>query len=155
MIRSGCFSNWLRPIGLTPSSRAWPLTIAERVLRLNTTNLTSDGLDLNIFYTQGTQEQFSLPGLANILLQDLGLDRVGSQGQVGADNQIDFGTGTLNSRDGRIGIPVIWSHSASALLTFLNASQLPASEREEAIERLAFTELYTTTRNNAANSSKK
>ena len=146
------FLKLLRPIGLTPSSRAWPLTM-RNVYSLNTTNLTSDGLDLNIFYTQGTQEQFSLPGLANILLQDLGLDRVGSQGQVGADNQIDFGTGTLNSRDGRIVFPYL-EPFGQRIIDILNASQLPASELEEAIERLAFTELYTTTRNNAANSSK-
>lgn len=146
------FLKLLRPIGLTPSSRAWPLTM-RNIYSLNTSNLTRDGLELNIFFTQGTQEQFNLPGFSNILLQDLGLDRVGSQGQLGSDNQVDFGTGTLNSRDGRIIFPHL-EPFGQRIIDIINNANLPEAERQEAIDRLAFRELYTTTRTNAGNSSK-
>ncbi|MCH8523646.1 MAG: cell surface protein SprA [Balneolales bacterium] len=146
------FLKLLRPIGLTPSSRAWPLTM-RNIYSLNSTNLTRDGLELNIFYTQGTQEQFNLPGFSNVLLQDLGLDRVGSQGQLGSDNQVDFGTGTLNSRDGRIVFPYL-EPFGQRIVDIINSADLPEAERQDAIDRLAFRELYTTTRTNAGNSSK-
>lgn len=146
------FLKLLRPVGLTPSSRAWPLTM-RNIYALNTSNLTRDGLELNIFYTQGTGEQFNLPGFSNVLLQDLGLDRVGSQGQLGSDNQVDFGTGTLNSRDGRIVFPYL-EPFGQRVIDIINNADLPEADRVDAIDRLAFPELYTTTRTNAGNSSK-
>jgi cell surface protein SprA len=146
------FLKLLRPTGLTPSSRAWPITM-RNVYSLNATNLTREGLEINVFYTQGTLEQFNLPGINNVLLQDLGLDRVGSQGQVGADNQIDFGTGTLNPRDGRVIFPYL-EPFGKRIIDIINASPLSQAEKTEAIDRLAFPELYTSTRNNAQNSSK-
>lgn len=146
------FLKLLRPTGLTPSSRAWPITM-RNIYSLNSSNLTRDGLELNIFYTQGTQEQNNLPDLANILMQDLGLDRVGSQGQLGSDNQIDFGTGTLNPREGRIIFPYI-EPFGKRIEDIILSSPLTETQKTEAIDRLVFFELYTTTRQNAQNNSK-
>lgn len=146
------FLKLLRPGGLTPSSRAWPLTM-RNIYNLNTSNLTREGLVLDVFYTQGTIEQQNLPGIGNVLLQDLGLDRVGSQGQLGPDNQIDFGTGTLNARDGRIMFPYL-EPFGSRIARIIEQSPLTETEKAEAIDRLVFSELYTTTRTNAQNSSK-
>jgi cell surface protein SprA len=146
------FLKLLRPGGLTPSSKAWPLTM-RNIYSLNTTNLTREGLEMNIFFTQGTLEQFNLPGFNNVLLQELGLDRVGSQGQVGSDNQIDFGTGTLNSRDGRIMFPYL-EPFGQRIIDIIQSSSMSEGEKQEAIDRMAFRELYTSTRTNAGNSSK-
>jgi cell surface protein SprA len=146
------FLKLLRPAGLTPSSKAWPITM-RNVYNLNSTNLTSDGLELDVFYTQGTIEQQNLPDIGNVLLQDLGLDRVGSQGQLGSDNQVDFGTGTLNPRDGRIIFPYL-EPFGQRIRQIIEASPLTEAQKTEAIDRLVFTELYTTSRTNAQNSSK-
>jgi cell surface protein SprA len=146
------FLKLLRPGGLTPTSRAWPLTM-RNVYSLNSSNLTSEGLTLDVLFTQGTIEQQNLPGIGNVLLQDLGLDRVGSQGQLGSDNQIDFGTGTLDPRDGKIVFPYL-EPFGSRIRRIIEQSPLSDTEKSEALDRLVFTELYTTTRTNAQNSSK-
>lgn len=146
------FLKLLRPAGLTPTSRAWPITM-RNVYSLNSSNLTSEGLTLDVLFTQGTIEQQNLPGIGNVLLQDLGLDRVGSQGQLGADNLVDFGTGTLDPRDGKIVFPYL-EPFGSRMAEIIQQSPLSEAEKNEALEQIVFSELYTTTRTNAQNSSK-
>lgn len=146
------FLKLLRPTGLTPQSRAWPITM-RNVYSLNASNLSREGLELDVIYSQGTIEQQNLPGLGNVLLQDLGLDRVGSQGQLGADNQIDFGTGTLDPRDGKIVFPYL-EPFGKRIADIINQSSLGSEEKATALNQMVFSELYTTTRNNAQNNSK-
>ncbi len=142
------FLKLLRPSSYTPNSRSWPLTL-RNVYSLGASNLTADGLQLDIIFAQGNQEQTNLPGLSNILLRDLGLDRVGSQGQVGADNTVDFGTGTLNPRDGRILFPYL-EPFGQRIIDIINASSLSVEDKQAAITQYAFPELYTETQSNAS-----
>lgn len=146
---SRLFLKLLRPSSFTPSSRSWPLTL-RNVYSLGTSNLSRENLQLDVVFTQGPTEQTNFPGLSNILLQDLGLDRVGSQGQLGADNQIDFGTGTLNPRDGRILFPYL-EPFGQRIIDIINASSLTADEKRTAIDQYSFRTLYTNTQSNAGN----
>jgi cell surface protein SprA len=86
---------------------------------------------------------------ATTLLQDLGLDRVDSQGALEPDNQVDFGTGTLDPQNGLIIFPYL-EPFGSRIREVLEDS--PASEDD--INRLTYTELYTQRQRNAAQSSK-
>jgi cell surface protein SprA len=146
---SRLFLKLLRPSSYTPSSRSWPLTL-RNVYSLGTSNVSRENLQLDVYLTQGSTEQTNFPGLANILLQDLGLDRVGSQGQIGADNQIDFGTGTLNPRDGRILFPYL-EPFGQRIIDIINASNLTDAEKQTAIAQYSFRSLYTNTQSNASN----
>ena len=49
------FLKLLRPTGLTPQSRAWPITM-RNVYSLNASNLSREGLELDVIYSQGTIE---------------------------------------------------------------------------------------------------
>jgi cell surface protein SprA len=149
---SRLFLKLLRPSSFTPNSRSWPLTM-RNVYSLNSTNLTRENLNLDVFFTQGTVEQVNFPGLTNVLLRDLGLDRVGSQGQIGPDNQIDFGTGTLNPRDGRILFPYL-EPFGDRVRQIILGSTLSDADKQAAIAQFVFGELYATTVNNASQSSK-
>ncbi len=135
------FLKMLRPTSVTPNSRAWLLTM-RNIYSLNATNLTRDNLELDVFYTGGTTDQVNIPGLNNILLQDLGLDRVDSQGNPQPDNSIDFNTRTLDPRNGRVIFPYL-EPFGQRVVDIIEASSLPADQKEEAINRYAFPELYT------------
>lgn len=149
---SRLFLKLLRPSSFTPSSRSWPLTM-RNIYSLNSSNVTRENLSLDVYFTQGTVEQVNFPGLSNVLLRDLGLDRVGSQGQPGSDNQIDFGTGTLNPRDGRILFPYLEPFGSRIEQIILN-SALSSDEKQTALNQFVFRELYTSTVNNATQNSK-
>ncbi len=141
------FLKLLRPSNMTTGSKAWVLTM-RNVYNLNATNITRDDLDMEIIYDGGNTAQTNLPGLSNILLQDLGLDRVNSSGQEQPDNQIDFGTGTLDAVRGRIIFPYL-EPFGQRIVDIYEASGLSQDQIQEHIERYAFTELYNNTQNDA------
>lgn len=145
------FLKLLRPSSQTSSSRAWDLTM-RNIYSLNTTNLTRDNLELDVFYTGSTTDQVNIPGLNNVLLQDLGLDRVNAQGTPGPDNQIDFNTFTLDPVNGTIIFPYL-EPFGSRIVELIEASSLSEEEKEEAINRYAFPELYTSRPSSAGQNS--
>jgi hypothetical protein len=65
------------------------------------------------------------------------------------DNQIDFGTGTLDAVRGRIIFPLPVEPFGQRIIDIYQASNLPQEIIEENIERYAFPELYTNTQQNA------
>lgn len=146
------FLKLLRPSTQSTNSRSWPLTM-RNIYSLNTRNLTRDALELDIFFTGGNTDQINIPGLNNILLQSLGLDRVDQQGNAQPDNQIDFNTPTLDPTAGRIIFPYLQPFG-QRIIDVINQSNLPEAEREEAINRYAFPELYTSRQSNAGQNSK-
>lgn len=146
------FLKLLRPSSQSSNSRAWPLTM-RNIYSLNTSNLTRDNLELDIFFTGGTTDQVNIPGLNTVLLQDLGLDRVDAQGNPTPDNRIDFNTLTLDPRAGRVIFPYL-EPFGQRIVDIINASNLPPEEKEQAIQRFAFTELYTTRPSNAGQNSR-
>jgi len=146
------FLKLLRPSTLSTNSRAWRLTM-RNIYSLNASSLTRDALELDVFYTGGTTDEINLPGINNILLQSLGLDRVDQQGNTQPDNEIDFNTPTLDPSNGRVIFPYL-EPFGQRIIDIINESNLPEPEREEAINRFAFTELYTNRQSNAGQSSK-
>lgn len=141
------FLKLLRPSNLSTSSRAWPLMM-RNIYSLNATDLTPDDIELDVYYTGGNTDQTNLPNLGGRLLQDLGLDRVNSSGEPNPNNELDFNTGTLDARNGRIIFPYLEPFGERIKELYQN-SNLPEAEIEEAIDRYAFPELYTETRTNA------
>ncbi|MDI6401012.1 cell surface protein SprA [Balneolaceae bacterium ANBcel3] len=141
------FLKLLRPSNMTTSSSTWNLTM-RNVYSLNATNLSPDDLEVDIVYDGGNSPQTSLPGMNNILLRDLGLDRVNSSGQPNPDNQIDFGTGTLDATRGRIIFPYL-EPFGSRIRDIYETSGLNQDQIDELVERYAFTELYTSTQSDA------
>ncbi len=141
------FLKLLRPTYMTSSSSSWVLTM-RNIYNLNATNLTPEDIDVEIVFDGGNTAQNNLPGLGNVLMQDLGLDRVNSQGQLSSNNQIDFGTGTLDAVRGRIIFPYV-EPFGQRIIDLYQASNLPQAQIEENIDRYAFPELYTNTQQNA------
>ncbi|MDG5766672.1 cell surface protein SprA [Balneolales bacterium ANBcel1] len=141
------FLKLLRPSNLTTSSKAWDLTM-RNVYSLNATNLRRDDIEIDIVFDGGNTPQTNLPGLGNVLLQDLGLDRVNASGEPRPDNQIDFGTGTLDAMRGRIIFPYLQPFG-SRIAQLYEDSGLSQDQIQENIDRYTFPELYTSTQNNA------
>lgn len=141
------FLKLLRPSYLTTSSSAWVLTM-RNIYNLNATNLNPDNFDAEIVFDGANTAQTNLPGLGNVLMQDLGLDRVNSQGQPSPNNQIDFGTGTLDAVQGRIIFPFL-EPFGQRIIDIYQASNLPQDQITENIDRYAFPDLYTNTQQNA------
>ncbi len=145
------FLKLLRPSNLTTSSKAWKLTM-RNIYNLSATNISSDDIEIDIVYDGSNRPQTNLPGLSNILLQDLGLDRVNSSGQPQPNNQIDFGTGTIDAANGRIIFPYL-EPFGQRIAELYEDSGLPQDQIQENIDRYAFTELYENTQSNARQSS--
>lgn len=142
------YLKMLRPRNVATDSDLFPLTM-RNVYSLGVSNITRDNLEIDLLFTERNVSQNRLPGRNTTLLQDLGLDRVDSQGALNPDNEIDFGTGTLNAQSGRIIFPFV-EPFGNRLETLLEDS--PASEED--IERLVYDELYEQRQRNAAESSK-
>ena len=142
----------LRPSNLSTSSKAWDLMM-RNIYSLSAQDLSPDDIELDVFYTGGNTDQTNLPNLGNILLRDLGLDRVNSEGQEGPNNELDFGTGTLDARNGRIVFPYL-EPFGERIIEIYEDSDLPQPEVEDAIERYAFPELYDETQSNARDRSR-
>ena len=141
------FLKLLRPSYVTSSSSAWVLTM-RNIYNLNASGLSPDNFDAEIVFDGANTAQTNLPGLGNVLMQDLGLDRVNSQQQPTPNNQIDFGTGTLDAVRGRIIFPYL-EPFGQRIIDIYEASALPQAQIEENIDRYAFPELYTNTQQNA------
>lgn len=128
----------LRPQNMTTDNEAWPLTM-RNIYSLNATDLKRDGLNVDVqFYPIGSNvPQNTLPGSNTYLLEALGLDRVDVQGGVGADNNIDFSTGTLDAANGRIIFPYLqpFGDRIRQLLTQAGADQAT-------IDNYTFDDLY-------------
>lgn len=142
------FLKMLRPRNVATDNRLFPLTM-RNIYSLGATNINRDNLDIELNYTEGNIARNRLPGRTPTLLQDLGLDRVDSQGALDPDNQIDFGTGTLNAQEGKIIFPYL-EPFGSRIREVLEDS--PANDEE--VNRLTYDELYTQRQRNASQSSK-
>ncbi len=138
----------IRPQNLTTTNPAWDLMM-KNIYSLGASNLTPDGLDIDVKYTEMNIPSSSLPERSSILLQDLGLDRVDQQGALIPDNNIDFSTRILNPANGRILFPYLqpFGDRIADLL-----AETPLSQDE--IDDITFSELYTEKKTNANQISK-
>ena len=142
------YLKMLRPQNVSTDSDLFGLTM-RNIYSLGVSNITRENLEIELEFTEGNVAQNRLPGRSNTLLQDLGLDRVDSQGAVNSDNEIDFGTGTLDAQQGRVVFPYL-EPFGNRLIDLLEDS--PAAQED--IEQLAYRELYVQRQSNAAQSSK-
>ncbi|NIT52308.1 MAG: hypothetical protein GWO41_06075, partial [candidate division Zixibacteria bacterium] len=85
----------LRPKNVSTDNVLFPLTM-RNIYSLGVSNITRESLELELQYTEDNVASNRLPNRGTTMLQDLGLDRVDSQGALEPDNQIDIGTGTLD-----------------------------------------------------------
>lgn len=138
----------VRPQNVTTSNAAWDLMM-KNVYSAGVQNVTPDGLDMDIKFTEQNVPSQNLPGRSAILLQDLGLDRVDRQGAPSPDNQVDFSTGTLDPVDGRIIFPYLEPFGDRVRELLQEAGQPPAR-----VNDLAFDELYDEKKINASQVSK-
>ncbi|MGF1670931.1 MAG: cell surface protein SprA [Balneolaceae bacterium] len=142
------FLKMLRPRNVSTSHKVFPLTM-RNIYSLGTSNITRENLDIELLFTEGNLAQNRLPGRTTTLLQDLGLDRVDTQGAINPDNQIDFGTGTLNPVNGTIVFPFL-EPFGNRIEQVLES----AGVDDETINRVSFRELYSQRKQNAAQISK-
>lgn len=94
-----------------PSDLTWPLTM-RNIYRLGASNLQEGSFKLAIEYDKAGQlssekiPNLEISGEPN-LLEMLGLDRISKSNYNKSDNEVDFGTGTLEERNGRIMFPYL------------------------------------------------
>lgn len=138
----------IRPQTVTTTNPAWDLMM-KNIYSLGVSNLTQDGLELDIKYTELNVPSSSLPQRESILLQDLGLDRVDQQGGASPDNVIDFSTATLDAINGRIIFPYLQPFG-DRIRSLLASTALPPTE----INAIIFDELYDEKKVNANQNSK-
>lgn len=142
------FLKLIRPQNATTTNKAWDLMM-KNIYSIGASNLTPEGLEVDIKYTQENVPSSTLPQRTNILLQDLGLDRVDSQGALSPDNRIDFSTGTLDPATGKIIFPYLQPFG-SRINELLSQTGLPPAE----INSIVFNELYNEKKVNANQFSK-
>ena len=142
------FLKMLRPKNVSTDNKLFPLTM-RNVYSLGVSNISRESLEIDLNFTEDNVARNRLPGRSTTLLQDLGLDRVDSQGALEPDNQIDFGTGTLDPQRGLIIFPYLEPFGSRIEEVLMDS---PASEED--IARLTYSELYTERQRNAAQSSK-
>ncbi|MEX0662274.1 MAG: cell surface protein SprA [Balneolaceae bacterium] len=142
------YLKMLRPRNVSTDHRLFPLTM-RNIYSLGVTNISRENLEIELEFTEENVSRNRLPGRDPTLLQDLGLDRVDTQGALNPDNQIDFGTGTLDALEGRIIFPYL-EPFGSRIEELLGGS--PVGEEET--ERLVYNELYNERSSNAAQNSK-
>lgn len=142
------FLKMLRPSNVSTDNDLFQLTM-RNIYSLGVSNITRESLELELVFTEDNIARDRLPGRNTTLLQDLGLDRVDAQGALEPNNEIDFGTGTLDAQSGLIIFPYL-EPFGDRIRTLLEDS--PASAED--IERLTYTELYTQRQRNASQSSK-
>ena len=132
----------------TPDLKSWPLTM-RNVYSLGVSNVTQDGLELDIKFTSGNIDDTNLPNRNTPLLQDLGLDRTNTEGAISPDNLIDFSGIVLDPRGGNIMFPYLepFGNRIAELLEEVSAS-------DSVINALSYTELYNEKQNTADQSSK-
>lgn len=142
------FLKMLRPKNVSTDNSLFPLTM-RNIYSLGVSNITRESLELELQFTEDNVASNRLPGRGSTMLQDLGLDRVDTQGALQPDNQIDIGTGTLDPQNGLIIFPYLQPFG-DRIREVLQDS--PASQAD--VDRLAYDELYTERQRNAAQSSK-
>lgn len=142
------FLKMLKPKNVSTDNILFPITM-RNIYSLGVSNITRESLELELLFTEENIARNRLPGRNSTLLEDLGLDRVDAQGALGSDNQVDFGTGTLDAQNGLIIFPYLEPFGAR-IREVLEDS--PASTDD--IERLVYTELYSERQRNASQSSK-
>ena len=142
------FLKMLRPSNVSTDNDLFQLTM-RNIYSLGVSNITRESLELELVFTEDNVARDRLPGRNTTLLQDLGLDRVDAQGALEPNNEIDFGTGTLDAQNGLIIFPYL-EPFGDRIRTLLEDS--PASVED--IERLTYSELYTQRQRNASQSSK-
>ena len=142
------FLKMLRPKNVSTDNLLFPITM-RNIYSLGVSNISRETLEIDLLFTEENVARSRLPGRSTTLLQDLGLDRVDAQGALGADNQIDFGTGTLDAQNGLIIFPYLEPFGAR-IREVLEDS--PASSED--IARLTYTELYSERQRNASQSSR-
>ncbi len=126
----------IRPGGMTTEDKAWPLTM-RNIYSLGVSSVSPDAFELDIADTRGNVDVVNLPGRPNsTLLQDLGLDRLNSEGAKQPDNQIDFTGITLDAGSGRIMFPYLepFGDRIYQLLDGMVADSIR--------DNMAFTDLY-------------
>lgn len=138
----------IRPQTVTTNNPAWDLMM-KNIYALGVNNITQEGIEVDIKYTEQNVPASSLPQRSTILLQDLGLDRVDRQGAVTPDNEIDFSTGTLNPIDGRIIFPYLHPFGDRIRNLLDETGLLPGQ-----IDDIVFDELYNQKKVNANQNSK-
>ena len=138
----------LRPQTVTTSNVLWDLMM-KNVYSLGANNLTQDGLELDIKYTEQNVPSSSLPQRDQILLQDLGLDRVDQQGALNPDNKIDLSTMVLEPSTGTLVFPYLQPFGSRIEQLLTEAGTPP-----DRVSDLAFNELYNEKKVNANQNSK-
>lgn len=138
----------IRPQTVTTTNKLWDLMM-KNVYSVGATNLTPEGLELDVKYTKENVPSSSLPERNSNLLQDLGLDRVDQQGALNPDNKIDFSTTVLNPASGEIIFPYLqpFGNRIHQLLGSTSLSQ-------DQVNSIAFDELYSEKKVNANQNSK-
>lgn len=94
-----------------PTDVTWPLTL-RNIYRLPASNLQEENFKLRIQYDKaGQRPDEKIPGLSvpnePQLLEMLGLDRISRSNYSKSDTEVDFDTGTLDARNGRIIFPYL------------------------------------------------
>ncbi len=132
----------LRPKNLDSGNKAWPLTL-RNIYSLGVNNVTQEGLTLDLQVTRSNIGSDRISGRSTPLLQDLGLDRINTQGALTPDNLIDFGAITFDPSTGRIMFPYLepFGSRMEELVTGLPDDQ----------SSLIFNELYVEKQSVAAN----
>jgi len=132
----------LRPKNLDSGNKAWPLTL-RNIYSLGINNVTSEGLTFDLQVTRSNIDSDRISGRSTPLIQDLGLDRLNTQGAATPDNLIDFGAITFDAGSGRIMFPYLepFGSRMEELIADLPDDQ----------SGLVFKELYTEKQSVAAN----
>ncbi len=125
----------LRPGGMTTTDKAWPLTM-RNIYSLGVSGITPDGFELEIADTRANIPVISLPERNQTLLEDLGLDRVNSEGAIGSDNIVDFTGITIDASTGRLMFPYLEPFGDRII------SLLDGVVADTVRNTYAFTELY-------------
>lgn len=137
----------LRPGGMTTTDKAWPLTM-RNIYSLGVSGITPDGFELEISDTRANIPVINLPNRNQTLLEDLGLDRVNSEGAIGSDNIVDFTGITLDAATGRLMFPYLEPFGDRI------RNILDGAVEDTVRNTYAFTELYDIKQTDARTSSK-
>ena len=133
------------------TDRTWDLTL-RNTYSLDNSNLTLEGFDMNLLYTGGNNPTTNLPSVSAPLLQLLGLDRVGPNGELGSDNKVDFSTGSLDPTNGVIRFPYLQPFGERIRKILQDGYN--GSDKDQVIDRLVFADLYRQQQENARQSPK-
>lgn len=138
----------IRQSNLINDLDTWRWTM-RNIYYMGVSNVTVDGLQLDILYTGGNTPQQNLPGIKSILLQALGLDRTNINLEPIPDNRIDFGTGVLDPVSGTIRFPYL-EPFGSRIANIINESG--NADAQALIDKFAILDLYVDSQGKVINS---